>query len=127
MCRMVAGSRGVGCAVRPRYGIESTRMPRMASSNALHSEPTASEWTEPVDCLERIVGTRRMKSACGTEQRADGPLVNSNQERGYVAHSFSSRTSALQTGQTYPSRFSKARPGSRVVLRQWLPVHGHAR
>src|SRR5947209_3992679 len=27
-----------------------------------------------------------MESACGTEKRAHGPLVNSNQERGYVAH-----------------------------------------
>lgn len=86
MCRMVAGSRGVGCAVGPRYGIEATRMPRMASSNAPHSQPTASEQTEPVDCLERILRTRRMESACGTEKRAHGPLVNSNQEGGYVAH-----------------------------------------
>ena len=36
--------------------------------------------------LERIVGTGRMKSASGTEERAHGPLVDSNQERGEVAH-----------------------------------------
>ena len=82
MCRMIAGCRTVGL----RYGIETTRMPWMASSDALRSQPAASERTEPVDGFERIVGAGRMESACGTEKRAHGPLVNSNQERGNVAH-----------------------------------------
>jgi hypothetical protein len=86
MCRVVAGGGGVLCAVGPRYWIETTRMPRMASSYAPQAQPAASERAEPVDCLERIVGTGRMESACGTEKRAHGPLVNSNQERGNVAH-----------------------------------------
>ena len=86
MCGVVAGGGGAACAVGPRYGIETTRMPWMASSDALHCQPAASERAEPVDCLERIVGTGRMESACGTEKRAHGPLVNSNQERGNVAH-----------------------------------------
>ena len=86
MCRVVAGSRGGCCAVGLWYGIETTRMPWMASPDALRCQPAASERAEPVDSLERIVGTGRMESACGTEKRAHGPLVNSNQERGNVAH-----------------------------------------
>jgi hypothetical protein len=82
MCRVVACSRGAG----ERYGIESTRMPGMTSSNAPHSQPTATEHAESVDGLERIVGTGRVESASGTEKRAHGPLVYSNQERGSVAH-----------------------------------------
>src|SRR5882724_9447652 len=83
MCRMIADGRGAGDG---RHGIESTWMPWVASSKALHSQPTASEDAEPVDGLERKVGTGRMESASGTEERADGPLINSNQERGNVAH-----------------------------------------
>src|ERR1700730_1749072 len=96
MCGMIADgrgrlsrghrSRGALYAVGERYGIESTRMPWMASSQALQGQPTAPEHAEPVDGLERIVGTGRMESACRTEKRAHGPLVNSNQERGDVAH-----------------------------------------
>src|SRR5438270_491649 len=77
---------GTGCAADERHGIESTRMPRVASSKTLHSQPTASEHAESVDGLERVVGTGRMESACGTEKRAYGPLIDSNQERGNVAH-----------------------------------------
>jgi hypothetical protein len=58
----------------------------MASSNALDSQPATSEQTEAIDGLERVVGTGRMESACGTEKRAYGPLVDSDQERGNVAH-----------------------------------------
>jgi hypothetical protein len=58
----------------------------MASSDTLHAKPTAPEQTEPVDGLERVMGTGRIESACGTEKRAHGPLVNSNQERGNEAH-----------------------------------------
>jgi hypothetical protein len=54
----------------------------MASSKALQSQPTAAEQTEPVESLERIVGTGRMESASRTEERAHGPLVDSDQERG---------------------------------------------
>src|ERR1700730_14293510 len=70
-----------------RHGIETTLMPRMASSKALHSQPAAPEHAESVDGLERVVGTGRMESACGTEKRAHGPLVYANQERGNEAHS----------------------------------------
>src|SRR5882757_2102930 len=86
MCRVVACGRGARSAAGKRYGIETTRMPGMASSNASHSQPTAPERAESVDGLERIVGTGRMESTCGTEKRAHGPLVYSNQERGNVAH-----------------------------------------
>jgi hypothetical protein len=86
MCRVIADRRSAGCAVREWHGIETTRMPRVASPKTLDSQPTASEQTEPVDGLERIVGTGRIKSASGTEERAYGPLVDSNQGRGNVAH-----------------------------------------
>src|SRR5882757_4635373 len=86
MCRMIACGRDTRCVTRTRYGIEATRMPWVASSNALRGQPAASEQTEAIDGLERIVGTGRMESACGTEKRAHGPLVDSNQERGNVAH-----------------------------------------
>src|SRR4051794_10750493 len=92
MCRMITDSRAAlpsagrsaECAIGQRHGIETTRMPRMASSQASHRQPTAAEQAEPVDRLERIVGTGRMESACGTEQWADGPLVYTNQESGNV-------------------------------------------
>src|SRR6266702_441892 len=61
-------------------------MPWVASSKSLHRQPTAPEYAESVDGFERIVGTGRMESACGTEERAHGPLVDSDQERGDVAH-----------------------------------------
>src|SRR3954469_7966207 len=83
MCRMITDGRG-GRWAALRDGIETTRMPRMASSQASHRQPAAAEQAEPVDRLERIVGTGRMESACGTEQRADGPLVYTNQECGNV-------------------------------------------
>src|SRR5882724_4378545 len=79
-------SRGAQCAVGEWHWIESTRMPWVASSQALHGQPAAAEHAEPVDGLERIVGTGRMESASGTEERAHGPLVDSDQERGDVAH-----------------------------------------
>src|ERR1700737_1373682 len=91
MCLMIADgrgrqSRGADCGVGERHGIESTRMPWVAASKTLHGQPTAPEYAEPVDGLERIVGTGRMESAGGTQERAHGPLVDSNQERGDVAH-----------------------------------------
>jgi len=91
MCLVIADgrgrhSRGAQCAVCERHWIESTRMPWVASSKALHGQPTTPEHAETVDGLERIVGTGRMESACGTEERAHGPLIDSNQERGDVAH-----------------------------------------
>ena len=58
----------------------------VASPEALYCQPTAPEHAESVDRLERVVGTGRMESACGTEKRAHGPLVYSNQERGNEAH-----------------------------------------
>ena len=129
MCRMVAGSRGVGCAVYRGTGLKPPgchgwhRPMRFTVNQPPRNRPNR------LIALERIVGNRTDGIACGTEKRAHGPLVNSNQERGYVAHcafyysiltrtrrAFS-RTSALQWGQTYLSRSSTARPGSRVVLR----------
>src|SRR3569833_2067468 len=125
MCRVVACGRG-GCrAQRLRYGIEATRMPRMASPNALHSQPTAPDRSESIECLEGVVGTGRMESACGTEKRAHGPLVDPNQECGDVAHGafyFSilteyRRTSVQQRRQTCLPRSSTARSGSRATPR----------
>jgi hypothetical protein len=126
MCRMIADgrgrhnrgrcSRGAQCVAGERHGIESTRMPGMASSQALHSQPTASEHTESVDGLERIVGTGRMESACGTEERAHGPLVDSNQERGNVAHcSFTFFQSATRLACSSGRGASFARPRALTI------------
>src|ERR1700738_1619750 len=82
MCRVIADGRAIGV----RHGIETTRMPWVASPEALYCQPTAPEQAEPVDGFRSIVGTGRMETACGTEERAHGPLVYSDQERGNVAH-----------------------------------------
>src|SRR5262249_48615304 len=78
--------RGARCSVNRRYGIEATRMPRMAASQALHRQPATTQKTEALNGLEGIVGTGRMEPASGTEQWADGPLIYPDQQRGQEAH-----------------------------------------
>ena len=121
MCGMIADgwgrrSRGAVYVVGERHGIESTWMPWVASSQALHGQPTAPEHAESVDGLERIVGTGRMESASGTEERAHGPLVNSNQERGDVAHcSFTFFQSATRLACNSAGGASFARPRALTI------------
>jgi len=131
MCGMIADGRGRHSrgrnsrgrhgraalyAIGEWHGIESARMPWVASSQALHGQPTAPEDAESVDGFERIVGTGRMKSACGTEKRAHSPLVNSNQERGDVAHcSFTFFQSATRLACSSGRGASFARPRALTI------------
>jgi hypothetical protein len=56
----------------------------MAPPKAPHRKPAPAKHTETADSLERVVGARRMESACGPEQGTHGPLINADQERGDV-------------------------------------------
>src|SRR5580658_9361850 len=67
-------------------GVDATGMPGMAAAQALQRQPAAVEDTEALDRLERVVGTRGMKAALGTEQGAQGPLVQADQAYEDGAH-----------------------------------------
>src|SRR5665213_56166 len=73
-------------AVGGGHGVYATRMPGMAAAQSPHSEPAAVEDTEALDRLACVIRTRRMKAARGTEQRAQGPLVQADQGYEQGAH-----------------------------------------
>src|ERR1700757_1936646 len=86
MCGVIAIVRGGYLRTRHRHGIETARMPGMTPTESLQGQPAAAQDTESGYRFERIVGARGMESASRTEQRAHGPLVDSDQEREKVAH-----------------------------------------
>ncbi len=62
-----------------RHGIEATRMPGMAATQAPQREPAAVEDTEAPDRHEGVIRAGGMKAAFWTEQRAQRPLVEADQ------------------------------------------------
>src|SRR6516162_3955588 len=73
-------------AFRGRHRIETTGVPRMAAYETRERERAAAELAEAQDCLARVVRAARMEAAHRPEQRADGPLVETDQESDEVAH-----------------------------------------
>src|SRR6202034_1692687 len=71
---------------RRRHRVEAAGMPRVAAGEALDGEPAAREHTEAHERLERVLRAGWIKAAARPEERAHGPLVQADQERGELAH-----------------------------------------
>jgi hypothetical protein len=61
--------------------VESTRVQRVAPSDALDPEPTTTQCAEALDAGSRVVRARRLESAGGAEQTRERHLVEANQEQ----------------------------------------------
>src|SRR4029077_19973772 len=71
---------------RERHGVESSRVPRMATAEALRRQPATLEDAETQHRLEGVVRTGGIEAAARPQERADGPLVNADQECDEGAH-----------------------------------------
>src|ERR1700693_1015820 len=71
---------------RERHGVESSRVQRMAAAQALQRQPAALEDAEAQHRLEGVVRTGGIEAAARPEERADGPLVDADQEGDEAAH-----------------------------------------
>ena len=75
----------VGVAAGHRHGVEPARVPGMTTGEAPERERAATEHAKAQQRFQRVLRAARMETARGTEQRANGPLIQTDQERGDVA------------------------------------------
>src|ERR1700722_5005560 len=68
------------------HGVYAPGVPGMAAAQSPQGEPAAVEDTEALDRLEGVIGARRIKPAGGTEQGAQGPLIQADQGCDESAH-----------------------------------------
>src|SRR6185437_15574261 len=95
-----------------RHRVVSARMPWMAATDAADRKPTAAQYAEAPDRLQRVLRARRMETACGTEQRAHRPLVQPDQDLGNEAHcsvTLSQRASRLAMSSALRAPRARAR------------------
>src|SRR5882762_6907549 len=69
-----------------RHRIKTALMPRVATAETLHRQPAAVQHAESPDRLQRVIRAGRVEATRRTQQRADGPLVEANQDFGDGAH-----------------------------------------
>src|ERR1700739_4408519 len=82
MCVMRAGDR----AVSARHGIVPARVPRVTADEAFHRQPGTAECPELLDCLQSVVGARRIEAAARSQKRAHEALIETNQECDGAGH-----------------------------------------
>src|SRR5437588_8238437 len=73
-------------AALARHRIQTARMPRVATAETLHRQPAAVQHAESLDRLQRVIRAGRVEATPRTQKRADGPLVEANQDFGDDAH-----------------------------------------
>src|SRR5436853_5467651 len=73
-------------AALARHRIQTARMPRVAPAETLHRRPAAAQHAESLDRLQRVIRAGGVEATPRTQKRADGPLVEANQDFGDDAH-----------------------------------------
>src|ERR1700733_1821188 len=121
------------------HGIDATGVPGMAATQSPQAEPAAVEDTETLDRLEGVIGAGGMKTALGTEQGAQGPLIEADQgceegahwtltlshnpsrlARSSAAEASLARGRALTTTSTSGNSCCRSRKDSRISRRRRL-------
>ena len=74
------------CATAGGHGVETARMERMAAREALQRQEAAPQNAKAQHRFERVLRAARMEAARGAEQRAHGPLINTDAQGGELAH-----------------------------------------
>lgn len=69
-----------------RYGIMTTRIPRVAAANAFGSEPAAARRAMHLQRLQRVVGAAGVETATRAHQRTQSQLISAQQKSQQFCH-----------------------------------------
>lgn len=69
-----------------RHRVEATRVPRMAAREPRERKPSALQDAEALNRFEGVLRAARIEAAARAQERAQGPLIDPDQERCEMAH-----------------------------------------